>query len=901
MNEAGVDEAARRGSDGRSVPRGRLKIFLGMCAGVGKTYAMLEAARVRALEGVDVVVGVVETHGRADTARLVEGREVLPLRTIRHRNIVLGEFDIDACIERRPGLVLLDELAHSNAPGSRHLKRWQDADELLGRGISVYTTLNVQHIESLNDVVARVTGVVVAETVPDTVVDQADEIELVDLNPEELTKRLEDGRIYGAERAGAASANFLKPSNLVALREIALRYVAERVDRQVLAVRDDRRASRDGAPSVWPVRERLLVCVTASPSSARLVRGTRRLASRLGAEWFAVHVDTRPESLSPADRERLHRIFKLAEQLGGRTATIPGTRIAPALLGFARAQNVTKIVLGKTKRSAWARLWGGTLAQALEAETGEIDLYVLGGEGPPIAEAGTPRRPSDRCSDIVVAVAAVGLCTLGCYGLHRRLAVSEINIAMIFLAVGAFIGLRGKRLASVLAAVLSVAAFDFFFVDPYLSFAVSDARYLPTFGVMLMVALLTGELTVRIRRQELAARRREARTALLYDLTRDLADAPDAEALTAAAVKHTTGAFGARVAVWRSAPGSVIDQGAGDSGLVGDPRERAAAMWVFETRTRAGPTTGTLPALAAIHLPLVAGGAVLGVLAVAPADLVRFEDPEERSLLDAMTGQIAQAFERARLTAETAGARVLVETERLRAALLSSVSHDFRTPLASILGASTTLLEQGDALSPDERREILGAVRDESERLTRLVRNLLDMTRLESGALAVKREWQHLEEAIESALRRTERALRGREVSVRLPDDLPLVPIDGVLIEQVFINLLENAAAYTPPGSPIDIAARALPGAVAVEVGDRGPGVPLEQRDAIFRPFQRGGRKEGAGVGLGLAIADGIVRAHGAKMSVLARPGGGALFAFELPIVGAVPTIASESPEAASP
>jgi len=880
---------AQRPAEGPGVRRGRLKVFIGMCAGVGKTYSLLEAGRVRGIDGVDVVVGVVETHGRTETEQLLLGHELLPDKRIEYHGVTLREFDVDACLARRPQLAIIDELAHTNAPGSRHDKRWQDVEELLSAGISVYTAMNIQHIESLNDIVAQITGIVVRETVPDSFVESADEIELVDLNPEELLNRLRDGKVYVSEQARLAIDRFFRVGNLVALRELALRYVAERVDQQVQQYRRDQAISR-----TWPVRERLLVCVSASPGSARLVRATRRLATRLGAEWLAVHVESAHDArMTAKDRDRLNRILRLAAQLGAETRTITATRVTEELVAFARLHNVTKIVVGKSGQPRWRRWLFGSLIEDLADKSGEIDLYVISGEGDPAATVEPPdRRQGRQWRGLLRAAAIVACVTAACRLLEGRLAPS--NLAMLYLVGVVLVALRGDRGPAILASFLSVAAFDFFFVPPSLTLVVSDAEYVVTFAVMLLVALVTSNLTVRVRQQAESALRREARTSGLYKLTGQLAEAGDLAALVRAVIRGGEPALRSALAVYlRGADGRLrVAEG---SRALGDPaRDLGVAQWVFENRRNAGLGTNTLPSAGALFVPLEASQRTVGVLAVSPTERERFGDPDEMHQLETIAQQIALAVERIELGEEAGRARMAAETERLRNALLSSVSHDFRTPLAAILGAADSLLAEEGPKDAGVRRELLGTIHDETERLDRLIRNLLDMTRLESGAIMLRREWHPLEEIVGAALHRTSAILGDRSVRTELPSDLPLVPIDGALLEQVLLNLLENAAKHTPSGTPIEVRAMRDGEGVAVEVADRGPGLPPEELRRVFDKFHRVSTRAG-GVGLGLAICDAIVRAHGGRIWAENRDDGGAVFRFTLPIVGEPPIVAIEA------
>ncbi len=869
--------------------RGRLKIFLGMCAGVGKTYAMLEAGRVRAIEGLNVLVGFVETHGRTETEQLLLGHDLLPVRKVDYRGVTLTEFDLDACLQRHPDLVLLDELAHTNAPGSRHERRYQDVEELLAAGISVYTSLNIQHIESQCDIVAQITGATVRETVPDSIIDLADEIELVDLNPEELLGRLKEGKVYIPQQAQLAIERFFKPGNLIALRELALRFVAERVDRQMQQFRREQRVG-----STWPVRERLLVCVTASPQSARLVRATRRLATRLQAEWLAVHVETpRARTLPPRERERLYRILQLAEQLGAETTTLNGTNVADELVAFARARNVTKLVIGKSAEPRWRRLLFGSFVDDLARKSGDVDLHVISGEGEPTAVGPMPRqRAPTPWRGLLAAVLAVAGCTIFAALVFGRLRPE--NIVMLYLLCVTLVALRGGRAAAVLASVLSVAAFDFFFVPPFRSFAVQDLEYLLTFAVMLAVGLVVSNLTARLKEQLELARRREEHTAALYALTRELADLAALDALVAASARHIEKTFHCPAAIYLRGPADGLRLAGGVSVAPDEERERAVARWVLDHGQKAGFGTQTLPAAGALYLPLSTGQQTVGVLAVVPHSREQFLDPDEMHLLETLAQQTALAAERVQLARDAEQARLQAESEQVRNALLSTVSHDLRTPLATITGALSTILADPAGVDAQTRRDLLQSAYDEGTRLNQLLSNLLDMTRLEAGHVQLKQEAYPLEELVGAALTRLEPVLDGHRILTAVPRDLPLVLVDAVLVEQVLMNLLENAARYTAAATKIEIRAHADPEHVLVEVLDEGAGLqPGTERD-IFRKFYRSRPPtDRSGTGLGLAICEAIVRLHGGQIGAENRAQGGARFWFTLP--RAAPPSAAEA------
>jgi len=874
------DEAARAG-------RGKLKIFFGASPGVGKTYAMLEEARAKRREGVDVVIGIVETHGRPETAALLEGLDTLPRRAIEYRGITLHEFDLDAALARRPGLLLVDELAHTNAPGSRHARRSQDVEELLAAGINVYTTLNVQHLESLNDVVAQITGVQVRETVPDSILDQADEVELADLSAEDLLTRLREGRVYVPEQAARAVEQFFRKGNLIALRELALRRTAERVDAQMRGY-----MAEHGIRETWPAGERLLVCIGPNPQGARLVRAGKRMATSLKCEWVVLYVEAPGQRISAGDRDELVQNLQLAEQLGAQTMTVSGLNPAEEVLAYSRSHNITKIVLGKLTHSRWRdRLFGSMLDHVIRG-SGDVDVYVITGEveDEPVRRGPLVGRPSPvaeygRAAVIVALAALVGVPVM------RFLSLTDV--AMVFLLGVALVAYRYGRGPTIFASFLSIALFDFFFVPPRFTFAVSDVGYLLTFLVMLAIALLISALTLRVRAQAETARERERRTAALYAMSRDLAGRRGRGELVGAVTRHVQETFGAPAQILLPGDAGRLESPVGappSPAYPLDEKELSVAAWVFGRGRVAGAGTDTLPAAHGLYVPLIGSNGIIGVLGVRPTDPKRFRDPGVLHLLETFAGQAAVALERTLLAERAQREQVEIEAERLRTSLLSSLSHDLRTPLGAITGALSSILEDRGTLSDATRRDLVKAALEESQRMNRLIGNLLDMIRVESGSLQVQKDWQPLEEPVGVALIRLEDRLRDHPVQVRLPPDLPLVPIDGVLIEQVFINLLENAVKYTPSGTPIEIAATTLDGAVRVDVADRGPGLPAGEETRIFEKFYRvPGATATSGVGLGLTIVRGIITAHGGRIWAENRPGGGAMFRFTLPLVAVPP------------
>jgi two-component system sensor histidine kinase KdpD len=878
----------------RRANRGELVIFFGAAPGVGKTYAMLEAARSERDLKRDVVVGIVETHGRFDTGALVIGLELLPRRKVDHRGVTVEEFDLDGALARKPGLVLVDELAHTNAPGSRHPKRWQDVEELLDAGIAVYTTLNVQHVESLNDVVAQVTGVVVRETVPDRILEEAAEVRLIDLPTDALLERLQEGRVYRPEQAERAAESFFRKGNLIALRELALRCVAERVDADMRLYKTEH-----GIDRVWPATERVVVCVSASPSSARLVRAARRMAASIHGSCVAVFVET-PASLrmSSADRRRLTENLRLAEQLGAEAVTLRGPDAAAETVRYARSRNVTKIVLGKPTHARWRDFLSTSFLDQMVRLSGDIDVYTISGavssdapravvDEPPPPAAYDPRT---YVASLATAAAATGLGWLF-FG-RRQLA----DVVMLYLLGIILVSLRFGYGPSILAAVLSVLCLDFFFVPPFLSFSVSDFQHVVTFAVMFVVAIVISNLTQRVRVQADDAQYRERRTASLYGMSRELAATRATKPLAAVATQHVHEVFESKVALLLGETSDTLENvTSADYAFDPDAKERAIVSWVFAHDKPAGLGTDTLPSASALYVPLRGAQGRLGVLGVKPDNAHRLEDVEQRTLLDVFAAQIASALERSRLAEQAQQAQVQIEAERLRSSLLSSVSHDLRTPLSVITGSASALLQSDPPLEAEARRDLIETIHEEGQRLNRLVRNLLDMTRLASGAVKVAKEWQPIEGVIGAALGRLDEVLAGRKIAVGVAPDLPPVPIDDLLIEQVLINLLENAAKYAPAGTPIDIDAHLDVDKLVVSVADRGPGIPSELAERIFEKFYRLPREgAGGGAGLGLAICRGIVEAHGGRIWADSREGGGTVFRFALPIEGPPPELAPE-------
>lgn len=860
--------------------RGKLKIFFGMAPGVGKTYAMLEAARKAATEQQDVIVGYVEPHARPETYALVLGLDLMPRRMVTYAGKTNEEFDLEAALIRKPQLILVDELAHTNASGSTHQKRWQDVEDLLAAGINVYTTLNVQHLESLNDVVMQVTSIPVRETVPDRVFEQADEIELVDISPDDLIERLREGKVYVSAQASRALENFFRKGNLYALRELALRKAAERVNEQAIDYRQQNEVSR-----IWATSDRLLVCVGPSPLSARLVRATRRMAVSLRAPWVALHVELEhTKALSPAEQDRVEQHLRLAEELGATVDTAVGTTFADTVLQYAQRRNVTKIVVGKSRRSYWQELLRGEFVHDLIRRSGDIDVYVISGdtEEPSAPKPIVERKPQNRLPYIWSALVVAG-CTLVSLGLSS--VFEPTNLAMLYLGCVVVVSLFWGRGPSILATVLGVSAFDFFFVPPFRTFAVADSQYLLTFGIMLATGLVVSTLANQVHLQTEAIRRRERRTSALFSLSRELARLPTVMGVAQAARRIIHEALD--VQVWiiiRQADGQFVPADMAPDNV--PPQKHVGVIrWVFDHRQPAGAGTDTLPGTDATYLPLLGADELVGVLGVQTLDPGTRLSISQMKLLNAFAGHVATAIERCDLAVQAEHVRLQMETERLRNTLLSAVSHDLRTPLTGITGAASLLLEGSEHLADRTRRELAESILDESDRLNRLVANLLDMTRLEAGAIILQPVLQPIEEVIGVTLNRLERQLRNHRVEVHVPPDLPPMLIDGLLIQQVLTNLLDNAGKFAPEGTTIELNARSEDKQLIVEVADRGPGFPADEKERIFDRFYRVEGQSRTGTGIGLAICRGIIELHHGKITAENRPGGGSIFRFALPFV----------------
>ena len=856
--------------------RGRLTVFFGMAPGVGKTYAMLTAARRAQAEGVDVLVGLVETHGRAETNALLTDLPLLPRRAVAHRGTTLHEFDLETALSRRPRLILVDELAHTNAPGSRHLKRHQDVTELLAAGIDVYTTLNVQHLESRADTVRQITGAPVHETVPDSVIETAADIQLIDLPPAQLRERLAAGKVYLGDRTGVAAENFFKESHLTALRELALRLTAERVDQQLRDIREGA-----GAQTIWRSGERLLVAVGPSPFSTRLIRWTRRMAYALDAPWLAVSVET-GETLPPEDQRRLDENLALARELGAEVVVVSDRDVASALLRAAHRHNVSQIVIGKPRgHPVLELLRGGSLVDRLVRGSGQIDIYVVP------AEPRTGRNRwlewdvsiISRPQEYAIAAGVIAAVTVGALLLAPYTGYSAATLFYLtaVIVLGRWLG-QGPIF---LAATLSALTWNFAFIPPLHTFRISKLEDGLTFGLFFVIALITGRLTTRIRAQQQARHAGELRATALYQLTRDLAAARSSDEVIRAATGRIVEVFGARPAVFLTSADGRLSLHTSATFDVSS-KEAGVALWVFQHRRSAGRFTDTLPASEGYYLPMITSGDnAFGVLGLRAPDGVTLT-LAQRDLLDSFASQLALALEREQLRLASESARFASESEKLHRALLDSVSHELKTPLAVISGSAEALLAAPASPSATAlAREIESAAR----RLQRLVNNLLDVTRLESGALRPRLDWCDLRDIVNAALDATADLRRDHPTTSSLPDNLPPVRGDFALIEQAVFNLLHNAANHTPAGTSIDVTAGVdeHDREAWITVADRGSGVPAARAALIFDRFSRGDHARVGGLGLGLSIVRGFIEAHGGRVEAGDNPGGGARFTLFIP------------------
>lgn len=871
--------------DAERETRGRLKIFLGAAPGVGKTYEMLMSGRARKADGVDVVIGVVESHGRKETAALVEGFEIIPRRNVEYKGRALEEMDIDAIIARRPQLVLVDELAHTNAPGSRHPKRYIDVQEILRQGIDVYATLNIQHVESLNDIVAQITRIRVRETVPDVIIDRADDVEIIDLTPDDLIKRLHEGKVYLPKTAKRAIQNYFSPGNLTALRELALRRTAQRVDQQLL-----NHMQAHAIPGPWAAGDRVLVCIDEQPRSASLVRYARRQADRLRAPWSALHVETsRSASLSEEDKDRLAAHLRLAEQLGGEAITIPGQNVAHDIVQYAAANNVSHIVIGKPNKPRWRELFEGSVSHDLIRQAGDISVHVISGlsqdgVGAKGVAPAPPQNPFPIWSYVASTVYVVAALAVGML-LDQILDVR--NIALVFLMAVLASAVTAGLWPALYASLLGAMAFNFFFLPPLYTFTIGDPESVVAFGFFLGVAVIASNLTAAVQRQAAAARQRARTTEDLYLFSKKLAGTGTLDDVLWATAFQIASMLKVRVILLLPENGQLAVRAGYPPDDTLDEADIAAASWAWTHDRPAGRGADTLPGAKRLYLPLVTGRTAVGVIGLDSDKPGSFLTAEQQRLLDALADQAAVSIERIQLVSDVDRAKLAAEADRLRSALLTSISHDLKTPLAGIMGAAGALRELAPSLADEARAELLSTVLEESDRLNLFIANLLDMTKLETGAIRPNAALHYVGDIVGTTLRRVAKIVAHHKTEIQIPSDLPMLRIDPVLFEQVLFNLIDNAAKYTPEGSTIRVRGWRDGEAVKVEIMDEGPGIPEADLTRIFDSFYRVQRTDHtrAGTGLGLSICKGFIEAMGGTIRAANRTDRtGAVFTITMPV-----------------
>jgi two-component system sensor histidine kinase KdpD len=862
-----ADEAQRASPDAllalaKKEGRGHLKIFLGAAPGVGKTFAMLTNGRTEMAGGRDVVAGLVETHGRRETEQLIDGFEVLPRKPIVYRNQIMKEFDLDAALARRPNLLLVDEYAHNNVPGSRHPKRWQDIDELLAAGIDVWTTLNIQHLESLNDVVLKITKVRVRETVPDTVFDKADEIVLVDFPPDELLKRLAEGKVYVQDTAARAVESFFKPQNLTALRELALRRAAERIDADLIS-----RMQAHAIEGPWAAGERILACIGPDTISPTVVRTAKRLADLMDAPWLAVTVERPGTNLDDAARQRLDIAMRLAESLGAETQTLTGDDLPAELLRFAKFENVTQIVIGRSQGGFFSELLRRSLPHELVRRTQDIAIHLVTREVEPLAAVRAKRRHS------VFAIGPLPF-LYATMAVAVALGVGEVlteltpipNLSMVFLLAVLVTAVSFGIWPAIYASLLSFLAYNFFFIAPLYTFTVAEPYELLALVIFLVVAVVSAALAGRVRQQAQVSSARMRAMRRLYEFTRRLSGLATLDEVAEGAASEIHASLGRPVVVMLARDDEISLTAAWppEDGL--DAAPMTAARWAFTHGEPAGADTGTLPIVPWFFVPLRIGDKALGVIGVAKSEGMAPLDSEARALLETLVEQTAAALERASLARDMVSAKTATETERVRNTLLASISHDFRTPLSSILGSATSLLDYGDKLASGAKKDLLLQIKQETESLDEMVRNLLAITRIDAGALELRRDWIDLREITDRVVNAARRRGARQRIEVALPADLPLVRADATLVEQVMGNVIGNAVVHTPAETSVLIDALVSQQEIALRITDDGPGIPPPSLPQIFDKFVKADATQGdggQGTGLGLAIAKGIMEAHG--------------------------------------
>ncbi len=873
------EELLARAKEEEIPQRGKLKIYLGAAPGVGKTYTMLEDALAKRAQGLDVVAGLVESHGRKEIEAMLQGLVTLPRHIVEYHGKSLLEFDLDGALKRAPALILMDEMAHTNVPGLRHAKRWQDIKELIDRGIDVYTTLNVQHIESLNDDITQIIGIKVRETVPDSLLEMADSIELIDLPPDDLLKRLQEGKVYFPTQAELATQHFFRKGNLIALRELALRFTAAHVDQQVLSYRRGK-----GIEQTWPVTERLLVCVGSETRSAKVIRAARRLAKSMHADWIAVHVETPQLKLSDEQRNNAVQNLRLAEQLGAETRILSGLDVITEIMKFAHQKNVTKIIIGKQVRPPWRDFLFGSLVDELVRHSGDIDIYIIRGEGDaPKFVKSTPSKRSFQWGTYGLAALTVFAITIVNLVVFPFVGLS--NLMMMYLLGVIVISLYGGAGPSLFASILSVLTYAYIFVPSVFTSMLSDFQYIITLIALLLISQIIVRVTTVNRQQAEIAQSGEQRAIALHALTRQLAIARGSNKLLEIAVRHISEVFQSEVQALLPENKQLQTRAGAPSKKILSPKDQGVAQWVYDLGQIAGLGTDTLPNSDAVYVPLLGSSGPVGVLKVTPRQPEKLLIPEQIHLLEACANQVALALEVDRLHEKAKETQTAIETERLRNALFTSLSHELQGPLSVIIKRLDKFADQKSDHDPKSTRELILDISYETERLNKLINNLLQITQLEEGKIKLHKKRYALDELIKTTLNRIEKKLNKKPCVVKLSPELPTIPFDKVLMEQVFVNLIENAILYTPPDSPIEISALLEEDSVLLSVADRGPGLMMKDVDKVFEKFYRGQTASNeSGAGLGLSVCQSIIKAHGGRVWAENRTDGGAIFYFILPL-----------------
>lgn len=860
----------------KSRRRGKLKIYLGAAPGVGKTHEMIHDALEEKAKGNDVVIGVVESHGRKEIEKLLHELEIIPKKIIPYHGKKILDFDLDAALKRKPALILIDEMAHTNVPGMTHKKRWQDIKELLDRGINVYTTLNVQHIESLSDDVSQVIHAQIRETVPDSMIEMADTLELVDLPPEELLKRLEEGKVYYAEQADLAAKNFFKRGNLIALRELALRTVAQQVGKQVLLYRQGQ-----GIKHIWPTQEKILVCVGSGLEAQKLIRAAKRTANNRKCEWVAVFVDTPKIKLTETQKNNAIKNLLFAEKLGATTRILTGFDIVKEIMIFAREENVTQIMVWKYIRSRLRNLFFRDLADEIVRHSGEIDIYIMTGESIAFPKDNEPAIQKYSFKNYFISIFVVAIAT----GLNFLLFpfLSTSTLITVYLLGVTIVALLGEDGPAFFNSILSVIAYGYFFVTPYFSFAVADIQFIFTLVVMLLVSFVISHLTLRVRKQAESARFAERQTAALHTLSRQLASTRGVDKILEIGEQYVGKLFNCEVIILLPKNDQLVSHSKSKLTTL-SKKEQEVAKWVYELGKMAGKGTDTLSFSDALYVPLIASQNILGVMRIIQKSQQLFT-PDQNYILEACANQIALALEVDKIQEKNRQKELKLETNRVRSELLQNVSHDLHAPLAVVLGEASTLIEMNKELKPKEIKNIGEDIYNEVEQHSRLINNLLQVTYLESGSIKLEKRLTSLPEIINLVVSTSSKKVGNRKIQVDIDKSIPPIPFDSTLMQEILINLLDNAIKFSPDNTQINIIATKDNSNVLISIEDEGPGIVPDEVNKLFEKYYRGRKiTSERGLGLGLAICRSIVNAHGGTIWAENRPQGGASFKFTLPI-----------------